>query len=117
MTDSSPAISLDVTDGIGTLTLNRPHVRNAIDDAMRTELLEALDRATRDPAIRALVVTGAGSAFCAGGDIKGMKARLDAPQGEVAFNGWARQQRTHHAVTALFRLPKPTIAAVNGAAA
>jgi len=117
MTDSTSAISLDVTDGIGTLTLNRPHVRNAIDDAMRTELLEALDRATRDPAIRALVVTGAGSAFCAGGDIKGMRARLDAPQGEVAFNGWARQQRTHHAVTSLFRLPKPTIAAVNGAAA
>lgn len=117
MTDTSPAISLDVTDGIGTLTLNRPHVRNAIDDAMRTELLDALDRATRDPAIRALVVTGAGSAFCAGGDIKGMKARLDAPQGEVAFNGWSRQQRTHHAVTSLFRLPKPTIAAVNGAAA
>src|SRR5690606_40291895 len=75
------------------------------------------DRAARDPAIRALVVTGAGPAFCAGGDIKGMQARLDAPAGEVAFNGWTRQQRTHHAVTALFKLPKPTIAAVNGAAA
>src|SRR3546814_1906886 len=78
------AILLDVQDGIGVLTLNRPAVRNAIDDAMRTQLLDALDRAARDPAIRALVVTGAGSAFCAGGDIKGMKARLDAPAGEVA---------------------------------
>jgi Enoyl-CoA hydratase/carnithine racemase len=117
MTDTSCAVLLDVTDGIGTLTLNRPHVRNAIDDAMRTELLQALDRVARDPAIRALVVTGAGSAFCAGGDIKGMKARLQAPQGEIAFNGWSRQQRTHQAVGALFHLPKPTIAAVNGAAA
>jgi len=119
-TDTSPvpaAILLDVQDGIGVLTLNRPAVRNAIDDAMRTQLLDALDRAARDPAIRALVVTGAGTAFCAGGDIKGMKARLDAPAGEVAFNGWTRQQRTHHAVGALFNLPKPTIAAVNGAAA
>ncbi|MBV7486614.1 enoyl-CoA hydratase/isomerase family protein [Bordetella sp. BOR01] len=117
-TSSLPtAILLDVQDGIGVLTLNRPAVRNAIDDAMRTELLDALDRAARDPAIRALVVTGAGKAFCAGGDIKGMKARLDAPAGDVAFNGWTRQQRTHHALTALFKLPKPTIAAVNGAAA
>lgn len=114
---STAAILLSVEDGIGVLTLNRPAVRNAIDDAMRGELLEALDRAARDPAIRALVVTGAGPAFCAGGDIKGMQARLDAPAGEVAFNGWTRQQRTHHAVTALFKLPKPTIAAVNGAAA
>ena len=115
---STPAaILLDVQDGIGILTLNRPAVRNAIDDAMRTDLLAALDRAARDPAIRALVVTGAGPAFCAGGDIKGMKARLDAPSGDVAFNGWTRQQRTHQAVTALFKLSKPTIAAVNGAAA
>lgn len=114
---ASSTVLLDVRDGIGVLTLNRPAVRNAIDDAMRTELLAALDRAARDPAIRALVVTGAGPAFCAGGDIKGMQARLDAPAGEVAFNGWARQQRTHHAVSALFKLPKPTIAAVNGAAA
>jgi enoyl-CoA hydratase/carnithine racemase len=111
------AIILAVENGVGTLTLNRPHVRNAIDDAMRTELLEALDQVTRDPAIRALVVTGAGAGFCAGGDVKGMKARLDAPAGDVAFNGWSRQQRTHHAVTSLFKLPKPTIAAVNGAAA
>ncbi|MCD0505202.1 enoyl-CoA hydratase/isomerase family protein [Bordetella petrii] len=116
-THSSPTILLDVQDGVGVLTLNRPAVRNAIDDAMRTELLDALERAARDPAIRALVVTGAGAAFCAGGDIKGMRARLDAPAGDVAFNGWTRQQRTHHAVSALFKLPKPTIAAVNGAAA
>jgi len=114
---NGPAIILTVQEGVGTLTLNRPHVRNAIDDAMRTELLEALDQATRDTAIRALVVTGAGAGFCSGGDVKGMKARLEAPTGDVAFNGWSRQQRTHHAVTALFKLPKPTIAAVNGAAA
>jgi enoyl-CoA hydratase/carnithine racemase len=113
----APAIELSVSGPVATLTLNRPQVRNAIDDAMRGELVAALDRVSRDDAIRALVLTGAGKSFCAGGDVKGMQQRLAAPPGEVAFNGWRRQQRTHHAVAALHALPKPTIAAVNGAAA
>ncbi len=110
------AIELRVNDGIATLLLNRPQVRNAIDDAMRAELVALLDRIARDDAIRAVVVTGQGPAFCAGGDIKGMRARMAAPPGEVAINGWRRQQRTHHAITALHTLPKPTVAAANGAA-
>jgi enoyl-CoA hydratase/carnithine racemase len=63
------------------------------------------------------VLAGRGSAFCAGGDISGMKRRMEAPQGEVAFNGWSRQQGVHRAQSLLLELPKPTIAAVNGAAA
>jgi enoyl-CoA hydratase/carnithine racemase len=110
------AIELRVNDGIATLLLNRPQVRNAIDDAMRAELVALLDRIARDDAIRAVVVTGQGQAFCAGGDIKGMRERMAAPPGEVAINGWRRQQRTHHAIAALHTLPKPTIAVVNGAA-
>jgi len=113
MTTSSP-IDLQVQDGIAVLALNRPEVRNAMDDAMRVVLIEALDQVARDSAIKALVLTGHGKAFCAGGDIRAMQQRAQAPAGEVAFNGWARQQRTHHAVSLLHALPKPTIAAVNG---
>ena len=110
------AIAYDVTDGVATLRLDRPERRNAIDDAMRGEMIAALEEAASDPAVRALVVTGTGTAFCAGGDVRGMRNRLAAPQEDVAFNGWRRQQRTHRAVALLHTMPKPTIAAVNGAA-
>lgn len=103
--------------GIAVLTLNRPEVRNAIDDATRIDLIAALDEVSRDAAIKALVLTGTGKAFCSGGDIRSMKQRLQSPPGEVAINGWRRQQRTHHFISSLHDLAKPTIAAVNGAAA
>ncbi|WP_343736770.1 enoyl-CoA hydratase/isomerase family protein [Achromobacter sp.] len=110
-------IKLQSERGVATLTLNRPEKRNAISDPMRGELIHALESVAQDRAVKALVLTGAGKGFCAGGDISGMQRRMDAPVGEVAFNGWSRQQRVHHAVSLLFRMPKPTIAAVNGAAA
>ena len=119
MTDkptSSPRIELAIDRSIATITLNRPEVRNAIDDETRNELIAALDRVTDDDAIRAVIVTGKGKAFCAGGDIAGMQGRLQAPPGQIAFTGGRRQKRLHHAVALLHGLPKPTIAAVNGAA-
>jgi enoyl-CoA hydratase/carnithine racemase len=109
-------IELQVESGIATLTLNRPDKRNAISDDMRTEFVDALERIGADKAIRALVVTGAGKGFCAGGDIAGMERRMNAPAGEIAFNGWHRQQRVHHTQALLHTMPKPVIAAVNGAA-
>jgi enoyl-CoA hydratase/carnithine racemase len=109
-------IDLQVEGGIATLTFNRPDKRNAMSDDLRTEFIAALERVAADKAIRALVLTGAGKAFCAGGDIAGMERRLDAPAGEVAFNGWHRQQRVHQTQSLLHTLPKPVIAAVNGAA-
>lgn len=110
-------ITLQLDGGVATLTLNRPEKRNAISDAMRAELIHALEAVSADRGTKALVLTGEGKGFCAGGDISGMQRRMDAPSGEVAFNGWSRQQRVHHAVSLLYRMPKPTIAAVNGAAA
>ena len=109
-------IDLQVQSGIATLTLNRPDKRNAMSDAMRSEFIEALEGIAADKAVRALVLTGAGKGFCAGGDIAGMEKRMNAPSGEIAFNGWHRQQRVHHTQTLLHTMPKPVIAAVNGAA-
>ena len=111
-----PLIDLQVDTGIATLTLNRPEKRNAISDAMRAEFIHALEQVAADKAIRALVLTGAGKGFCAGGDVAGMEKRMNAPAGEVGFNGWHRQQRVHHTQMLLHTMPKPVIAAVNGAA-
>jgi enoyl-CoA hydratase/carnithine racemase len=110
------AVDVTIENSVGTLVLNRPEVRNAIDDAMRGELIQALDRLAQDDAVRAVVITGAGKAFCAGGDVAGMQERLKSPPGEVAFNGWKRQRRTHQSIAALHGMGKPTIAAVNGPA-
>lgn len=109
-------IDLQVERGIATLTLNRPDKRNAMSDAMRTDFIQALERVAADKSIRALVLTGAGKAFCAGGDIAGMEKRMSAPTGEIAFNGWHRQQRVHYTQSLLHTMPKPVLAAVNGAA-
>ncbi|WP_316164947.1 MULTISPECIES: enoyl-CoA hydratase/isomerase family protein [unclassified Bradyrhizobium] len=106
-----------VSSGIATVTLNRPDKRNAMSDEMRSLLIEVLEEIAADKSVRALVLTGAGKGFCAGGDVAGMKRRMEAPAGEVGFNGWARQQRVHQAQMLLHTMPKPTIAAVNGAAA
>ncbi|RXT55656.1 enoyl-CoA hydratase [Bosea sp. Tri-44] len=106
-----------VADGVATLTLNRPDKRNAMSDDMRTAFIDHLAEIAADRSVRALVLTGAGKGFCAGGDIAGVKRRMEAPAGEVGFNGWSRQQRVHHTVSLLVNMPKPTIAAVNGAAA
>ncbi len=113
---NTPLVILEVEAGIATVTLNRPDKRNAMSDDVRTEFIAILEKVSADKAIRALVLTGAGKGFCAGGDIAGMERRMKAPAGEVAFNGWHRQQRVHYTQSLLHNMPKPVIAAVNGAA-
>ncbi|MBV8538630.1 MAG: enoyl-CoA hydratase/isomerase family protein [Alphaproteobacteria bacterium] len=120
MTDTAASgsrVELSIADQVATITFNRPEVRNAIDDAMRSEFQAALEQAANDDGVRAVILTGKGSAFCAGGDIAGMQKRLSAAPGDVAFNGWTRPRRLHQGVVLLHNMPKPTIAAVNGAAA
>ncbi|SEO02329.1 enoyl-CoA hydratase/isomerase family protein [Pseudomonas sp. NFACC39-1] len=104
-------------NGVAILTLNRPEKRNAMSDAMRAELVELLEGLRGDRKVRALIITGTGKGFCAGGDISGMQARMEADPAVVGFNGWERQQGVHYAASLLLNLPIPTIAAVNGAAA
>lgn len=113
----SEAVLFDLHEGVALLTLNRPGSRNAIDDPLRDALAAAVERAAADPAIRAVVLTGKPPAFCAGGDLKAMGERLAAPPGDIAMAGWHRQQALHRVILRLHRLPKPTIAAVNGTAA
>ena len=67
--DHGDGLRENVSDGVLTLTLDRPQRRNAIDAAMRDALHAALDRAAREQAIAAVILTGAGGAFCAGGDL------------------------------------------------
>jgi enoyl-CoA hydratase/carnithine racemase len=110
------AVLLEQHGSTAVLRLNRPDVRNAINDDMRAEMIGLIDQIERDSSIRALVLTGNGSAFCAGGDVRAMRERLAADPADIAMNGWRRQQRTHHLISVLHGLNKPTIAAVNGAA-
>jgi len=105
-----------VDDGVAVLTMNRPERRNALSFAMLKALSLALAEVAADPDARCLVLTGAGGAFCAGGDVKGFAsgAGLDG-----TFEDRVRgQQRAHRAVAlALYELPKPTVAILPGAAA
>src|SRR5579872_4019271 len=103
--------------GVAVATLNRPAVRNAIDEPTRAELTAILEKVANDASIKALVLTGNGPAFCAGGDISAMKQRMSAPSGTLGAAGWLRQRRLHGMIGGLHSLEKPTVAAVNGAAA
>jgi enoyl-CoA hydratase/carnithine racemase len=117
MAEPTSGLLLVHRDGaIATLTLNRPDARNAINDELRETILEKLGELRGDATIAAVVITGAGTAFCAGGDLSSMRQRLRQPATEVAFNGWQRQQRTADFVAAVHKLGQVTIAAVNGPA-
>lgn len=109
-------IEVETRGTVALIRLNRPDLRNAINDQMRAELIEAFDWADRVPEVRAVILTGAGKGFCSGGDILGMQDRLNAPQDEVAFNGWRRQKQTHRGIAVIHGCTKPVIAAMNGAA-
>jgi 2-(1,2-epoxy-1,2-dihydrophenyl)acetyl-CoA isomerase len=93
---------------VRTLTLNRPDRFNALDEALLDRLPEELERAAGDDSVRVVVVTGAGRAFCAGGDLNLMAGGV----GDLEL-GLHRER----AATLLREMPKPTIAAVNGVAA
>jgi 2-(1,2-epoxy-1,2-dihydrophenyl)acetyl-CoA isomerase len=99
---------LDRADGIATLTLNRPQARNALDLAMRDELVAALDELEADAAVRVVILTGAGGNFCAGGDVKSMMRQHTAAEGR------ARVELLNRFVLRLFHFPKPVIAMVEG---
>ena len=103
----------EVAEGVATLTLARPQALNAFSQPMQRELARLIPRLAEDPAVRAVLLTGAGRAFCAGGDIREMDTVEDASP----LAARERLQRMLHTVLMpLVRLPKPVVAAVNGPA-
>lgn len=106
-------------DGVLVLTLNRPEARNAMSAAMNAALSEQLARAELDNEVKVIVLTGAGNGFCAGGDVKGMAAKGDGTVGNNTIDQAIHKQRLNQRNTSgkLFRMPKPTIAALPGPAA
>jgi enoyl-CoA hydratase/carnithine racemase len=103
-----------VTDHVARITLNRPEVRNALNDQMTEELLAAFDRATADPGVRVIVLTGAGDkAFCAGADLGGLGAQLrERAEGDASDP--IRESAPYRLFTAVPRLGKPIIARLAG---
>jgi 2-(1,2-epoxy-1,2-dihydrophenyl)acetyl-CoA isomerase len=108
-----------IADGVATLTLNRPDSRNALSRPMMVSLAEALPRLAVDPSVRALVLTGAGRAFCSGGDVKTFAARAAGSPAEApTFDQKVTDLRLRmEAVRWLHEMPKPTLAVIPGPAA
>ncbi|MBL4666485.1 MAG: enoyl-CoA hydratase [Sneathiella sp.] len=106
-------------NGVATLTFNRPEARNALTPAMFDYLLEALPRLAKDKDVRVVVLTGAGGAFCSGGDVKGFAAKVDGDASNgYDFNQKVDDIRARMEVSRfLHEMPKPTIAAIPGPAA
>ena len=97
-------VSYDVSEGVAIITLNRPDARNAIDSFLAARLADAFTRAEHDDDVRAIVVTGADPAFCAGLDLKEFARLQRPPDGASAIIAMAGE------------VAKPTIGAINGAA-
>ncbi len=104
-----------VKDAIATLTLNRPERLNALGDTLRDDLHDAVLRATADPEVRAIVLTGAGKGFCSGGDVKAMNEAKEARTERPVLDKVAPLR--DRVLIAMRDAPQPIIAAVNGAAA
>lgn len=110
-----------VEDNVAVITLNRPQARNAMSGGMTAGLDRALDYAERSADVRAIVVTGAGGAFCAGGDVKGMASGGDAGSGgrSATLDERIHTQRLNQRNTAgrMHLMPKPVLASLPGPAA
>jgi len=106
-----PDLRVDVGDAIATLTLDRPEALNSLTVPLKEELLRAFHDVARDPAVRVVVLTGAGRAFCAGQDLR---ERLEPDAAPLAVE---IRERYNPIILAMRRLEKPIVGAINGIAA
>ncbi|MBI5263465.1 MAG: enoyl-CoA hydratase [Bradyrhizobium sp.] len=107
-----------IRDGVAVITLNRPEARNALSDNLTPALRNMIRTCGEDPNVGALLITGAGEAFCAGGNVKGMGAHRDKRKLEMSFEDKVAdlQERQRLLTGALASVRKPTIAALPGPA-
>src|SRR5438067_10230863 len=114
MATDTDDLRFELSDRVATLTLNRPEKLNALSDAMIAAGIDHLRRCAEDPDVGAVLLTGAGRAFCAGGDVSAMGS---AAREALTFEQRVDRQRVGHELSRLLaEIPKVTIAAVNGAA-
>src|SRR6266550_609031 len=109
--DSTVLVELDADAAVATITLNRPEALNALTVPMKVELLGAFRQVERDATVRAVILTGAGRAFCAGQDLRERLEPNAAPLGVEV------RERYNPIIRAMRGLPKPIIGAINGVAA
>ena len=111
---SSEPLELTTEAGIAWVRLNRPDAMNSLNNSLKDALLRELGRVAEDPAVRCVVLTGAGRAFCVGQDLKEHVRALDDPTSNL---GETVQEHYNPIVTLLATMNKPVIAALNGVAA
>ena len=114
----SEHLTAEVDDnGVAVITMNRPERRNAMTDGMLSGLALALADVETAEDVRCVVLTGAGGAFCAGGDVKGFAEGGGAASGSSSWDAGVHEQRLSHKRTSgvLYNMPKPTVAAIPGA--
>lgn len=112
---SFETITTEVTDGILTLTLNRPEMLNAFNQTMLSEMIAAFDEADADDNVRAIIVTGAGRGFCAGADLSSGGNTFDADARDDRAGG-LQPDGGGLLTLRIYELKKPIIAAINGPA-
>ena len=108
-----------IENNVGYLIMNRPEARNAMSSEMNGALQEKIAEFELDEEVRCVVLTGAGNAFCAGGDVKGMNAKNEGDSENYTIDKAIHRQRDNQRGTSgkLYKMPKPTIASLPGAAA
>lgn len=111
----SDPLLYDVQDGVATITLNRPDNMNGLNTEIKNALVEATGSAASDPAVRCVVITGTGRAFCVGQDLKEHISNIATQSNEEVWS--TVPEHYNKIVTAIATMPKPVIAALNGVAA
>jgi 2-(1,2-epoxy-1,2-dihydrophenyl)acetyl-CoA isomerase len=115
MTADVPPVLLEVADGVATVTFNRPDAMNSLDVATKEALLAVLREVADDPAVRCVVLTGTGRAFCVGQDLKEHIEILHSESPDSLFR--TVDEHYNPIVSTLVGMEKPVVAAVNGVAA
>ena len=113
----TPDLLASLDEGVLTLTMNRPEARNAMSQAMNLALQQQLASAELDPAVKCIVLTGAGKGFCAGGDVKGMAARGDGTVGAQTIDEATRGRDVSKSRTVADLLPDVLEVAEHGQSA